>query len=126
MNEKIRIRSHKGFTLLEVIVALAIVSVALGTLLSAANNSVRLSSKIQLRIIAQWVAENKASELRLNKNRLSSGVQSNEITMLNRKWLIKTVISSTPDKQVKQINVNVFLANKPKLSISSLISYVAN
>lgn len=117
--------SARGFTLLEVLVALSIAGIALGILLSVSTDSVYRSANLQQKIIAQWVAENKATELRLTKSTLTVGNQSSQITMLKRNWLVKTQISTTPDPFVNKIRVEVYATDQTDKRITQLTSYVA-
>jgi len=54
-----------GFTLLETIVALAIVSVALGASVRSASMATQAAESTRQKIFATWVAKNKATEYRL-------------------------------------------------------------
>jgi len=54
-----------GFTLLEVVVALAVVSLALGGALSIASSSARSARHLERTITAHWVARNVIATLRL-------------------------------------------------------------
>lgn len=116
--------SEAGFTLLEVLIALAITGITLGTLLSILNNSLYSYSNLRHKIIAQWVAEEKATELRLNPKLLANNdSKSNYINMLNHSWLVKFTINTTADPLVKQINITVFHANNTGRALVQLKSY---
>ena len=59
-----RPKSRQGFTLVEVLVALAIVSIALMAALRAAGQGTAAAGELRLRLLAGWVAENRLAEHR--------------------------------------------------------------
>jgi len=119
-------RKQKGFTLLEVMVALGIAGVSLSTFLSVSTESIYSSTNLQHKIIGQWLAENKASEIRINRTQIAIGIQQDQRNMLKRAWILKTTISQTRDPYVRKILVKVYLKSEPKQSVAKLISYVSN
>lgn len=60
-------RKVKGFTLFEVLIALAIVAIALATLVKAARANASNAAYLRDKTFAQWVAVNKLTEWRYNK-----------------------------------------------------------
>ncbi len=70
-----RWRSRRGFTLVEVLVALAIVSIALLAALRAAGQGTNAAGELRLRLLAGWVAENRLAEHRARGDWLPLGIQ---------------------------------------------------
>src|SRR5213079_197194 len=60
----VRRRRVRGFTLIEVLVALAIVAVALLTAVRAAGSMAQTNAELRLRLLAQLAADNRIAELR--------------------------------------------------------------
>lgn len=58
-------QTERGFTLIEVLVALTIVAVALGACLRAVAAMTNNSQALQQKLYASWSAENRLAELRL-------------------------------------------------------------
>ena len=56
---------QKAFTLLEVLVALAVLTLGLGTVLKVTASQVTQSGILKDKTIALWVANNKANEIQL-------------------------------------------------------------
>lgn len=79
-----------GFTLIEVMVALAIFGVAVtsltGTFQSNINNSLRLKDKT----LATWVAQNKLVELKFANQAPSTTKKSEKVEFANRPWIVET------------------------------------
>ena len=59
--------SHKGFTLLEVIIAVAIIAIALTTLLGSQSQSVSFANSAKFETMAALLAQSKMSEITLQK-----------------------------------------------------------
>ena len=66
---------QKGFTLIEIMIALAVVSIAILALGSAMNHNTAMVSEVEKRLMAQWVASNIAAQTRLDLkvNRVKTG-----------------------------------------------------
>jgi general secretion pathway protein I len=68
------IRSRvRGFTLVEVLVALIVVAMGLAALMVAVSGTARTSGQLRDKTLAQWIALNHISEVRLNVNKSGSG-----------------------------------------------------
>ena len=79
----------KGFTLIEVMVAMAVVAVALPALLFALIQQVDGTGYLRERTLASWVAANKLSELQLivaNSGAIPSGDVQGESRFADRDW----------------------------------------
>jgi general secretion pathway protein I len=101
--------SQSGFTLMEVMVAVLIVGITLGVLLRAANDTLTNTTILRNTTIAQWVAENKLSEIRLRHMPLPGKQVTGVSTMMKRDWFWRLTVKSTPDPNVKQLAIQVSL-----------------
>lgn len=68
-----RTRSEQGFTLIEVLVALAIIAIGLGAVIYTVGAAARTSSALEARTYAAWVAQNRLATLRLSRLTPSQG-----------------------------------------------------
>lgn len=59
--------AHRGFTLIEVLVALTIISIALMASLRAVGSITASSAELRARTLAQWSAENRLTEIRVRR-----------------------------------------------------------
>lgn len=78
-----------GFTLVEVMVALAVVAIALPALLVVLSQQIEGTRFLQDQASAQWVASNRLEELRLvaaGRGRLQLGRVAGSTDMLGRTW----------------------------------------
>jgi type II secretion system protein I len=76
----VRHRSDGGFTLVEVLVALVVVAIGLAALMVAVSGAARTSGYLRDKTLAQWIALNRLTEVRLTINKLAQGsIQSTGI-----------------------------------------------
>jgi general secretion pathway protein I len=79
----------RGFTLIEVMVALMVIAIALPALLGAVYRQTEGSAHLRDKSLAQWVASNKLTETRIKQARsgqVFEGKRSGITTMAERDW----------------------------------------
>ena len=96
-----------GFTLLEVLAALAIAATGLLAVSNTVSNSIDVSSATRNRTIAGWVASNAMTELRLSTIWPSPGNSTQESSMGGVTWMIKRNVIVTGDEDVVRVNFEV-------------------
>lgn len=97
---------NKGFTLLELLVAVAILTIIAMTSLSNNSTIISNSAYLQEKTLAHWVAMNKAAELRLAGS-WPAGKQEGVAVMAARKWRWLIASRPTPDPDIKLLNIEV-------------------
>ncbi len=100
-------RQNRGFTLLEVLVALAVLAIAMGAIIKAAAESADNLAYLRDKTVASWVALNKINEIRLQKNWSGSGNSQGSTEMANREWHWELRISKTADQDLRRLDITV-------------------
>lgn len=100
--------SNGGFTLVEVLVALMIVAMGLAALMTAVSGTARTSGYLRDKTLAQWMALNRLSEVRLNLNKFGQNTDSGELNFANRTWHYDTRYYDTSIATMKRVVVRVY------------------
>lgn len=98
--------TQAGFTLIEVMVAVAILAVALPAMLYALMNQVDNTGYLRDKMFAQWAAENVAANLRIENRatgRIKTSKQSGMEEMNGRKWYWRSTATEAPEEDFKGI-----------------------
>lgn len=113
-----------GFTLVEVLVALAIVSVALLAATRAAGIGTVDAGEHRTRMLAGWVAENVLAEHRARADWLPTGVRSGTATQTGIPYAWRTEITPTPNPAFRRVDVSVAEAADPSRVIARLTGFI--
>ncbi len=98
----------RGFTLVEVLVALMIVALALSALMIAVSGTARTSGYLRDKTLAQWMALNRLSEVRLNVNKFGQNTDTGELKFAGRTWHYDTRYFDTSIATMKRVVVRVY------------------
>lgn len=96
-----------GFTLVEVLVAVAILALALGTFISGGARYADQARYLQDRTLALWVARNRMVEYQLAASWPDTGRSDGEAEMGGRKWEWRAEVTESPDPAVRRIDITV-------------------
>ena len=99
-----------GFTLIEVLVALAIISVALLAALRAAGQGTANLGELRARLLAGWVAENLMAEHRARGDWLPLGMQRGSERQGEIEFGWREEVVATPHPAFRRLDVFVFAA----------------
>ena len=115
----------RGFTLFEVMIALAILSFSILAMVKQAGQSVMVASALQDKTLAFWLAENKLAELRILPEWPGTGTfEENKITMAGRNWYLEYKVEDAPSKGLRRIDVSVSdMANKDRV-ITTVVGFI--
>lgn len=113
-----------GFTLLEVVVALAIIAIGLGAIISLASRNLDNASILRDTTLAHWVASNKVVELQVADEWPGAGTQTGDVEMAGRDWYWKTIIIDTFDERVRRVDVEVRTNQNSERPLASVIAYI--
>ncbi len=114
-------RPASGFTLVEVLVALAIVAIALLAGTQAASTLTRNAQRQSDIVLAQLCAENELIKARLSRQMPSVGDSTEPCEQAGRQFTVNVIVRPTPNPQFRRMDAQVFDADISILRISTII-----
>ncbi|MEO7495351.1 MAG: type II secretion system minor pseudopilin GspI [Massilia sp.] len=117
-------RRARGFTLLEVLVALVIVGTALGASLRAVGSLASNSAGLRTTMMATWSAENRLVQIRLAKEFPAVGKRSFDCPQGDLHLVCQEEVLSTPNPLMRRIEVGVADIHNPGRRILKLVQLV--
>ncbi len=118
-------RLADGFTLLEVLVALFITSVALAAGMRALGGVTRVSQDLAPRLLAQWSADNQLAQLRLDRTWPGMGETTSDCPQGAYHFVCHVTVSPTPNPFFRQVVVTVTASGETSV-LATAISVLAN
>jgi len=100
--------SAAGFTLVEVLVALIIVTIGLAALMITVSSTARTSGILRQKTLAQWMALNRLTEVRLNLAKFGQNTDTGEINFANQNWHYDTRYFDTSFPSMKRVVVRIY------------------
>ncbi|HUR88480.1 MAG TPA: type II secretion system minor pseudopilin GspI [Ramlibacter sp.] len=110
-----------GFTLIEVLVALAIVAIALAAGLQATNALTNNAMRQSTVLLAHICAENELVKARLARSLPDVGDSTVACPQANRDFAVAVAVRPTPNPNFRRIDAQVFDGNTSVLRISTVI-----
>ncbi|WP_444996879.1 type II secretion system minor pseudopilin GspI [Aliikangiella sp. IMCC44359] len=117
---------QRGFTLLEVLIAMVIFGTTVAFLVRNITDQQRAHADIGIKNIAHWVALNKMAETRMELQWPELGVTRGDMEMRNHKWFWLQTVSKTSEKQMRQVEIEVRLEEDDELPATRFIGFIAN
>ena len=114
-----------GFTLIEVMLAMAVFAIAGVALLGVADNNYRHISHIEEQMFANWVASNQLVEASLDKTWPPKNNRKGKVEMAGRTWYWQQKVIKTANKELRAVNMQVRLNEDDELVSASLMTYLA-
>lgn len=114
----------RGFTLLEVLVALVIVGTALGAGLRAVGSLTANSDGLRAAMMATWSAENRLVQIRLGREFPEVGKRNFPCPQGELNLICEEEVLTSPNPQLRRIEVSVFDAERPTRRIVKLVQLV--
>jgi general secretion pathway protein I len=113
--------SLHGFTLIEVLVALAIVAIALVAGLQATQALTTNAQRQSDMLLAQLCAENELVKVRLSGQMPAVGDSTVACTQAASRFDVALSVRPTPNPSFRRVDAQVFLANVPMLRFSTVV-----
>jgi len=100
-------RRERGFTLIEVMIALVIIAISLAGMAVTMGGMLDNAAVLRERTYASWIAQNKIVEMRLANTIPETGTTSGEVEYANTFWEWRAEVSETGVENLFRIDVEV-------------------
>ena len=104
----------RGFTLLEMLIAIAIIGVIGAAVSTAVGGVANQTRGLEQRTVASWIASNHLARMRMLQRRdaqpLAEGTKQTRLVFADREWEVETEIKTTDHPWVRRVEVSVFEA----------------
>lgn len=114
----------RGFTLVEVLVALAIVSIALLASLRVAGAATNSASELRARLFASWVAESLLAEQRARGIWLPVGLRRGSERQGGMDFVWREDVVATPNAAFRRVDVRVFAIADESYALAHLVGFI--
>lgn len=114
-----------GFTLIEVMLAMAVFSIAGIALLGASSNNARNMGHLESKMFANWVASNQLVAASLVDTWPPKNNAKGEVELAGRAWFWQQKVLKTTNDDMRAIVMEVRLKQDDELAITSLTTYVS-
>lgn len=116
-----------GFTLLEVLVALAIIAITMAAALSTSGSQASNATYLKEKTIADWVALNEMTQFQLAEKITETGTTHGDAQMAGITWYWTRTITPLADiKNVYEIKYKIYRDKSRNSSLITLVSYSGN
>ena len=101
-----------GFTLIEIIVAVAVLAVALGAIISGMARYASNAAYLREKTVALWVAHNRLTEIELEPGWPGTGKSDGDVEMAGIQWRWFVEVAETADPNVRRADIRVRVKNR--------------
>ncbi|MEE9570368.1 MAG: type II secretion system minor pseudopilin GspI [Gammaproteobacteria bacterium] len=113
-----------GFTLLETMIALAIVALGMMAVNGQLNRYVVSAIYIEQKTLASWIASNVLTDLSVRTQWPELGEIEGDVEFAQRQWLWRAEVSETPVENLRRVDVAVFLEDRPEVQIHTMSGFL--
>lgn len=117
-------RRESGFTLLEVIVAVGIVSLVLIAVFQQMALTTVTATALREAAIASWIGQNQIAEIRLGDEFPEVSEFNGDVEFANARWRWQAVVSETGVEDLRRMDVEVSLADDPDNVIRTVSGFL--
>lgn len=114
-----------GFTLLEMLIALAILAISLAAIHRVVTGAIGNAHELRLRLLATWVAENRLAKLRAEQAFPEPGEQAGQESQAGQNFHWRVLTSHTQNLHFRRVEVRVSLDEHAPHALAVLTGYLA-
>jgi general secretion pathway protein I len=116
----------RGFTLIEILVALAIIAVALAAGMRALAQSADSATALKARTLALWVAQNRLAAAQVATPWPALGRYRGDAMQAGAQFLWREVVTATPNPAFRRIEITVMEPDRPEYQVARLVGFIGN
>jgi general secretion pathway protein I len=117
---------YRGFTLVEILVALAIVAIALTAGMRALAQATETASGLKARTLALWVAQNRLAAAQIAAPWPALGHYVGEATEAGAQFVWQASVAGTPNPAFRRFEITVAEPQAPDYALAHLTGFLGN
>jgi general secretion pathway protein I len=102
-----RAERQRGFTLVEVLIALAVLAIALAAVMRTLSQGIDVNANLRDRNLALWVAQNRLTLHQIQHDWPGTDTRDGEAEMGGRRWRWREQVAATPEPALRRIEIEV-------------------
>ncbi len=115
---------QRGFTLIEVMVAMAITALGLSATYYAIMQSVSAVDRLQEKTYAHWIALNQLTEMRLQEQVPEIGETNGDLEYADQRWFWRSSVSESGVENLYRVDIEVSKENSPDDVVSDIVGFI--
>lgn len=119
-------KRYCGFTLIEVLLAMSIFSIAGIALLSTADTHMNNLSILEKKTYADWIASDQLVEANLDSTWPPKNNQKGQVELASHTWFWTQKVIKTTDKDMRAIVIEVKFNEDDEYALTSLMTYLSH
>jgi general secretion pathway protein I len=119
-----RVPAVSGFTLIETVVALLIVSLGMTAVFMQLNQFSANAIYMQDKTLASWIGSNRATELSLAPEWPELGEREDVVEFADREWHVQVTVSATDVQSLRRAEIAVSLEDRPDKVINTVSALI--
>ncbi len=117
-------RVAAGFTLVEVLVAVAVLAIALSAVIGAMAQQAKNAGYLRDKTLAVLVAHNRLAELQLEQELPATGRSDGEVQMSGVEWTWRAQVTETEDPYLNRVDLEVQMSTRPDAVLATLTGFL--
>ena len=128
MGKTIHPKSRRGFTLIEVMVALAIIAIALASLIKASGSHTRSAAYLKSKTLAHYVAMNEITEIQISSAWPDIGERKKSAELAGVEWFWTRTVGKVGDENdyIRSLKFTVYADEDRSRNLAQVEAYIAN
>lgn len=116
--------AERGFTLLEVLVALIIIGLGMMAVFGQLNQMLTTVARLRDKTFATWIAVDRITEMQAIGEFPRIGERSDDLEMARSEWAYTIKISAIPNMDIRRVDVSVSFVDTPKDILAEVAGFI--